>query len=124
LPAQSALLYPSHDARELTTVPLEERPRHLVILDGTWFHTKKIYDAHTWLHDLPHVRLTPDEPSRYRIRPQPNARYVATLEAIVYALRIIEPQTHGLDGLLRSFSAMVERQATYFPMHPSPQSCS
>lgn len=115
LPEQTALLYPAAGARELITLPVAERPRHLVILDGTWFHAKKIFDAHHWLHDLPHVRLTPSAPSRYRIRPEPKAHYVATVEAIVYALRIIEPQTRGLDGLLRSFAAMVDRQAAYTP---------
>jgi DTW domain-containing protein YfiP len=115
LPPQAALLYPAAGARELAALPVDERPRHLVILDGTWFHAKKIYDAHQWLHDLPHVSLTPIVPSRYRIRPAPNALYVATVEAIVYALRIIEPQTRGLDGLLRNFAAMVDRQAAYTP---------
>ena len=77
---------------------------------------KKIHDAQHWLHDLRHVRLTPDEPSRYRgTRAEPKAQYVATLEAIVYALRIIEPHTRGLDGLLRSFAAMVDRQAAFTP---------
>jgi len=113
LPPRTALLYPAAGARELTTVPVEERPRHLVILDGTWFHAKKIYDAHQWLRDLPSVSLAPSQPSRYRIRPEPNRRYVATVEAIVLALRIIEPHTRGLDGLLRSFAAMVDRQAAY-----------
>ena len=81
----------------------------------SWFHAKKIYNAHHWLRELPHVRLTPSDPSRYRIRPEPDERYVATVEALVYALRIIEPQTRGLDGLLRSFSVMVDRQAAYLP---------
>lgn len=115
LPARTALLYPSTGARELAALPEAERPRHLVVLDGTWFHAKKIYDAYQWLRDLPHVSLTPSEPSRYRIRREPKAHYVATLEAIVYALRIIEPQTRGLDGLLSSFAAMIDRQAAYTP---------
>ena len=38
---------------------------------------------------------------------------MATIEAIIYALRILEPGTAGLDGLLRSFAAMVDRQAAY-----------
>jgi DTW domain-containing protein YfiP len=115
LPERSALLYPTSDARELATLPVEDHPHHLVILDGTWFHAKKIYDAHRWLRDLPQLRLTPTEPSRYRIRPEPRQSYVATLEAIVYALRLLEPQTPGLDGLLRSFVAMVDWQAAYTP---------
>ena len=113
LPEQTALLYPAAGACELTTLPIEERPRHLLMLDGTWFHAKKIYDAHQWLRDLPQVSLTPSQPSRYRVRREPKACYLATVEAIVCALRILEPQTRGLDGLLRSFAAMVDQQAGY-----------
>jgi DTW domain-containing protein YfiP len=113
LPEGVALLYPAAGARDLAALAAEERPRHLVVLDGTWFHAKKMYEAHAWLRDLPHVRLTPREASRYRVRRQPREEYVATLEAIISALRILEPQTRGLDGLLRSFSAMVDRQASY-----------
>ena len=114
LPPRAALLYPAADARELAALSAAELPRHLVVIDGTWFHAKKIYDAHPWLHDLPALRLTPGEPSRYLgVRREPRALCVATLEAIVYALRVIEPQTRGLDGLLGSFAAMVERQAVY-----------
>lgn len=116
IPAQSALLYPLAGAHDLRTVPPTERPRHLIILDGTWFHAKKIYDAHRWLHEMPHVRITPDGPSGYRgTRAEPKAQYVATVEAIIYALRVLEPQTPGLDGLLRSFAAMVDRQAAFTP---------
>ncbi len=129
LPARTALLYPATGARELAEMPIAERPRHLVVLDGTWFHAKKIYDAYQCLRDLPHVSLIPSEPSRYRIRREPKPHYVATLEAIVYALRIIEPQTRGLDGLLSSFAAMIDRQAAYTPTRrddvvPSRSNCA
>jgi len=113
LPPQTALLYPSTQARDLATVPTVERPQHLIVVDGTWFHARKIYEAHRWLHDLPHVRLTPSEPSRYRIRRAPDVRYLSTIEAIAEALRILEPATDGIDGLLDSFAAMVDRQAAY-----------
>jgi DTW domain-containing protein YfiP len=118
LPEGSALLYPAAGARDLAALAAEERPRHLVVLDGTWFHAGKMYEAHAWVRDLPHVRLTPREPSGYRVRRQPREEYVATVEAIVAALRILEPRTRGLDGLLRSFSAMVERQAAYVADRP------
>jgi hypothetical protein len=116
LPEQTALLYPAAAARDLSMLPADQRPRHLLVIDGTWFHARKIYAAHRWLRDLPSVSLTPTAPSRYRIRREPQARYVATIEAIVAALRILEPQTRGLDGLVRCFAAMVDRQATYTPV--------
>lgn len=113
LPAGAALLYPAPGARDLASVPSAEHPRHLVAIDGTWFLARKIYHAHPWLHALPHVALTPSRPSRYRIRRAPRADYLATLEAIVDALRIVEPDTLGLDGLLAAFAAMIDRQAAY-----------
>ncbi|MDX2169272.1 MAG: tRNA-uridine aminocarboxypropyltransferase [Deltaproteobacteria bacterium] len=114
LPARTALLYPSATARELAELPAAEHPQHLVVLDGTWFLAKKLYDGQRWLHRLPHVSLTPARPSGYgRVRREPRPGYIATIEAIVAALRVLEPQTAGLDGLLDVFAGMVERQAEY-----------
>jgi len=120
LPARTALLYPAPGAPDLAALAHAEHPRHLVILDGTWTHARKIYATQPWLHDLPHVRLTPAEPSRYRLRREPKPDYVATLEAIVAALRIIEPETTGLDDLLGSFTTMIDRQAAYTPHGAQP----
>jgi DTW domain-containing protein YfiP len=113
LPGDAALLYPTTGALDLTALPSAVRPRHLVLLDATWFHAKKMYDAHAWLRSLPRVSLTPSRPSAYRIRRQPRPHCIGTLEAIVDALRILEPDTQGLDGLLRSFDAMIARQEAY-----------
>jgi DTW domain-containing protein YfiP len=113
LPTSTALLYPAPGASDLASLPVAERPRHLVILDGTWRHARKMYATQRWLHALPHLRLTPAAPSRYRLRREPRPDYVATLEAIVAALRILEPDTRGLDALLDSFAAMIERQAAF-----------
>ena len=116
LPSGAALLYPAPAARDLATLPPAEHPRHLVVIDGTWFLAKKIYDAHGWLHDLPHVALTPTRPSGYgTLRREPSAHCLATVEAIVDALRIIEPDTTGVDDLLAAFATMLERQAAYLP---------
>jgi DTW domain-containing protein YfiP len=113
LPAGAALLYPTATATDLAALPAERRPRHLVLLDATWFHARKMYDAHASIRALPHVALTPSGPSRYRIRREPQPHCIGTLEAIVDALRILEPDTHGLDALLRSFDTMITRQAAY-----------
>jgi hypothetical protein len=119
LPEGAALLYPAAGAPALGALPAAERPRHLVVLDGTWSHAKKMYDAHGWLRALPHVGLVPRLPSRYRIRRQPKRDCLATLEAIVCALRILEPETTGLERLLGCFAAMIDRQAAYTPVPPS-----
>lgn len=116
LPPGAALLYPGAAARDLATLPPAEHPRHLVVIDGTWFLAKKIYDAHAWLRALPHVALTPTRPSGYgALRREPGAHCLATVEAVVAALRIIEPRVAGLDDLLAAFQTMLERQAAFVP---------
>ena len=69
-----------------------------------------LYRQNPWLADLPHVQLAPTAPSRYRIRREPRADYVSTLEAVLESLRILEPETEGLEGLLRAFDALVDTQ--------------
>jgi hypothetical protein len=59
-------------------------------------------------------------PSRYRIRREPNAKALSTVEAAVAALRILEPETSGLDQLLSAFDAMVEGQLAH-PRSPHGQ---
>jgi DTW domain-containing protein YfiP len=59
--------------RVLRTSPTCRRraPDTLVVLDGTWAHSKRLYRENPWLQRLQHVRLRPPEPSRYRIRREP-----------------------------------------------------
>jgi len=115
VPAGAALLYPGAAARRLDEVCAAERPRHLVVIDGTWFNAKKIYDAHAWLRALPQVGLAPRRPSAYRIRREPRRDCLATLEAIVEALRLLEPQTRGFDDLLDAFASMIDWQESHMP---------
>lgn len=113
LPAGTALLYPTDDARDLRTLPRHELPRQLLVLDGTWSTAHTLYRDKPWLHALPHLRFLPSAPGRYRLRREPQHDYVSTIEAIVEALRIIEPTTDGLDALLAAFDAMIDRQIAY-----------
>ncbi len=119
LPARAALLYPVPRARELAALPLDERPEALVVIDGTWAHAHTLYRDNLWLQRLPHVQLTPEHESRYRLRKEPAAQCISTIEAIVAALRILEPDTPGLDGLLASFDAMIDQQIALIDQHRS-----
>ena len=113
LPPGTGLLFPRADSRDLETLPAGERPSGLVVLDGTWPHARSLYKRNHWLHALPHYRLSPDAPSRYRIRKEPSEDYVSTLESVVLALRILEPDLEGLEGLLHAFDAMVDAQISH-----------
>jgi DTW domain-containing protein YfiP len=113
LPEGTALLYPSPTARDLPELSEREHPRHLLVLDGTWHTASSLYRDKTWLRALPHLKLSPAAPSRYRLRREPADHCVSTIEAIVAALRILEPDTDGLDELLGSFDQMVDDQLGY-----------
>jgi DTW domain-containing protein len=113
LPPGTALLYPSPGARDLSELSAREHPRRLLVLDGTWHTASSLYRDKTWLRALPHLKLSPPEPSRYRLRREPADHCVSTIEAIVAALRILEPDTAGLPELLGSFDQMVDDQLGY-----------
>lgn len=113
VPEDSAVLFPHADADDLATIPAAEWPSTLIAIDGTWSHAKRLYRENTWLHTKRHVRLQPTTPSNYRIRKEPKPEYISTIEAIVEALRIIEPSNPRLDELLRAFDLMIDQQIAH-----------
>ncbi|MFP6675882.1 MAG: tRNA-uridine aminocarboxypropyltransferase [Pirellulaceae bacterium] len=106
----SVLLYPDKNAPLLTELPVGELPQQLVIIDGTWHHAKTIFRDLPQLWQLPCFRLRPTRPGQYRIRREPSAHSLSTLEATVGALRALEPDTAGLDQLMSAFHKMVNGQ--------------
>ncbi|MEY4546398.1 MAG: hypothetical protein RL685_2593 [Pseudomonadota bacterium] len=108
--AGCGLLYPRPGARDITTLPAAERPRKLLVIDGTWHQAKALYREVPVLHDLPHFTLPSGLRSAFEIRQQPAEYCLSTLEAIVFALRALEPETEGLDKLLHAFGDMQRQQ--------------
>lgn len=113
LPPGAAVLYPHADAEDLEQLPATAYPSALLVLDGTWGHAKTLYRHNPWLQQLRHVRLTPQEPSRYRIRKEPRDDYISTVEAIVAALRIVEPHNTRVEDLLIAFDRMIDQQIAH-----------
>jgi len=113
LSTRAGILYPSDDARMLDDLTSCERPDQLVILDGTWHHAKTMMRDIPRLRTLPRYRLAPSSPGRYRIRREPNAFALSTLEAILLALQALEPELQRLDQLMTVFDQMVDRQIQY-----------
>ena len=109
----AVLLYPGPEARLLSDLPADQRPEQLVIVDGTWHQAKTFVRDIPALRSLPRFGIVPASPGRYRIRREPTATSLSTVEATVAALRDLEPETEGLDRLLEAFERMVERQLTY-----------
>ena len=110
LSPKAGLLFPGEDAKILTELPASELPDELIVPDGTWHHVKTLMRDIPRLQTLPRFCLAPTNPSRYRIRREPHAHGLSTLEAVVAALQPIEPETTALNQLLNTFDRMIDSQ--------------
>ncbi len=109
-PAHAGLLYPGPGSTNLEELAPQQRPKKLVVIDGTWNQAHCMYRDSPWLQRLPRYALHPEEPSRYRIRKEPRHECLSTLESTAMALRLLEPDTVGIDNLLHTFERMVDAQ--------------
>lgn len=109
-PDDAGVLYPGPGSLDLAELAPEQRPKKLVVIDGTWSQAHRMYRDSPWLQRLPMYSLSPKEPSRYRIRKEPRHECLSTLESTAMALRMIEPETRGIENLLHTFERMVDRQ--------------
>lgn len=103
----SVLLYPSRDAVALEE--LDASPRNLVVIDGTWAQAHNVVNHTPALRGLTRVRLSQGAKSRYRIRLQPRAECLSTLEAAVRALAALEGGAERFEPLLAAFDRMIDR---------------
>ncbi len=110
VPPKTGLLFPSDSAEDLEDLPVEQRPEHLVVLDGTWSQVKGLYRDNPWLHDLPHYMINPASPSRYRIRAEPELHCLSTIESIAHALTVLEPETERIPTLVSALDTMIDLQ--------------
>jgi len=110
--APPILLYPGEGARDLAEAA-PQGPVTLVVLDGTWWQAKKLFQSSPELWGLPRYALSPTSPSRYRIRREPALHCVSTIEAVAEALNVLEPTGFERERLLKAFDAMVEHQLKY-----------
>ncbi len=104
----TALLYPfthkpalAEDAR----IQIQQ----LLVLDGTWRKVRRLLHLNPWLNDLPHIALTPQQPSGYAIRASQQRGGLSTIEAGVSALQWLDP-SQDYKPVLRVLNRMVEVQ--------------
>jgi DTW domain-containing protein YfiP len=103
------VLFPGPNARDAATLP-RDRPVTLVVLDGTWWQARKLWKLNPVLAALPQVAFAPRQASAYRIRRQPAAFCLSTIEALAEVLPLVEPAGQAFERLLDPFHAMVARQ--------------
>lgn len=106
------LLYPPDaDAPAAPALRPGSPPPRLVLLDGTWRHSRQLLRASPWLGTLPRLSLSQTPPSRYAIRKAHAAHQLSTLEAAALALAQLQA---GLDctplwQALEAFIALQQR---------------
>lgn len=118
--APAVLLYPSEDAKDLALEP-PPAPVTLVVIDGTWWQASKLFKQNPFLHALPRYGLAPSEESRYRIRREPAAHCLSTIEALEAALGVLEDRPRGFPELLKPFDTMVETQLDFIARENRPR---
>jgi DTW domain-containing protein len=109
LKARAYLLYPGPSAIDIDLERLPQ-PLTLIVVDGTWWQAKKLLKLNPALAALPQIRFTPPRGSDYRIRREPAAHCVATIEALAHVLGALEGDPGRFQALLRPFNAMVDTQ--------------
>jgi DTW domain-containing protein YfiP len=104
----TALLFPGEGA--IAPDALEDPPETLLVIDGTWPQARKMMARNPALRALPRIGFLPRKPGNYRIRREPAAHCVATVEAVVEVLTAFGLTDSQLAPLLGAFDSMVERQ--------------
>ncbi|MDB4990734.1 MAG: hypothetical protein JWN04_5912 [Myxococcaceae bacterium] len=108
----AVLLYPGSDARDLAREP-PDGPVTLVVIDGTWHQARALIRKNPRIAALPRYAFQPPAPSEYRIRREPTPNCVSTIEALTYALPLLEGDATRFLQLLVPFRAMVDFQVAH-----------
>ena len=58
----------------------EGRDPVFILLDATWQQARKLYNPSPYLHNLPVLGITPQSPSRYRLRRSQKSEHLCTAE--------------------------------------------
>ncbi len=108
----TALLFPGEgaiDPHDLTP----DQIKNLIVIDGTWWQARKVLKQNPMLLKLPRVGLKPERPGNYRIRREPSAECLATIEAVSGVLGVIEGQPEKFEAMLTAFTYMVDQQIAH-----------
>ncbi len=112
-----AVLFPSESATDVDV--LSKPPETLVVVDGTWSNAKKVVEKCPLLSQLPRLKFYPEQPGNYRIRKEPEAHCLATIEATAFVLERLEKKPGQFAPILSAFDAMVEKQLDFIRESPA-----
>ncbi|CAH9058947.1 hypothetical protein PSECIP111951_04085 [Pseudoalteromonas holothuriae] len=111
-----ALLYPNEQAITVQQLSEQHAPIDvLIVIDGTWKKTHKIFALNPWLNKLPKVTFSQIPKNQYRIRKAEQAHSLSTLEAV--SLFLNEYEQIDQQPLLNLLNGMVMQQTKLMPEH-------
>jgi DTW domain-containing protein YfiP len=135
------VLYPGPDSQDISAASLEDRAKYIpnakaltvFVIDGTWRTAKKMLRLSENLKTVPKISFIPTRASAFKIRKQPAANCLSTIEAIHQTIDLLgqacgyDLTSRSHDELLRVFQTMVVRQLRYTPdaepdeLNPTPK---
>lgn len=120
-PDSVALLFPGPGAADPALLP-PGAVKTLVVIDGTWAQARKVLKQNPALLRLRRVGITPTRPGNYRIRREPAAECLATIEALAQALGALEGEgaPERFAGMLAAFTFMVDQQLAHAAARTEP----
>jgi len=105
----TALLFPGEGALDPAALRASP-PTTVIVVDGTWSQARKVIKQNPFLQALPRLAFTPERPSNYRIRAEPSAECVSTIEALAHLLGALEGAPERFRPMLEAFDRMVDLQ--------------
>lgn len=127
------ILYPGRFSKNLSPMTEPERaqlfPRGkkltIFVIDGTWATARRTIRQSTNLNTLPRICFSPEKPSSFRVRKQPNPACYSTIEAVHQSIELVgtsqgfNVESRGHDKLLHVFDKMVELQLEFIRISES-----
>jgi DTW domain-containing protein YfiP len=112
------LLYPGPTSIDCEELPLTTQ-QTIIVIDGTWDEAGKIVWRNPMLQKLRRISFHAPLASRYRIRKQPRAGYLSTLESVGHLLTLNARAFHrddyvaSYERLFAVFERMVQMQLAH-----------
>ncbi|WAJ72299.1 tRNA-uridine aminocarboxypropyltransferase [Catenovulum adriaticum] len=89
------ILYPTQATRTAYQSPVKaagNKKLTLIVIDGTWRQSKKIFNLSPWLQPYPTLDLSLNQQASYELRKAPHAHQLSTAEATAQALKQCQQQ--------------------------------
>lgn len=112
----TALLYPGEHATTIEKPSIKtQNVKTLIVIDGTWKKTNKIFVLNPWLHALKQVSFKHIPKNLYAIRKAEQTYSLSTLEAV--GLFLTHHENIDPSPLHTLLLGMINEQTKYMPDH-------